>query len=214
VIFGAVLIGYSGGSAEGQLVGVLAIVGACLSWAIDNNLSQRVSLRDPTAVVQVKTAGAGLISLTLALAAGHSVPAPKFLTGALALGSLSSGVSLICVMLALRHLGAARQATWFSTAPFIGAVSSILIFGVPPTALQASGMVLMIAGVFILVREGHGHLHTHEPLEHDHLHIHDQHHQHSHTGSMTEPHSHAHQHEEITHDHPHVSDVHHRHRHA
>jgi drug/metabolite transporter (DMT)-like permease len=214
VVLGAVLIGYSPGTARGHLVGVVMIGGACLSWAIDNNLSQRLSLREPAAVVQVKTTGAGATSLILAVAAGHGVPAPKFLVGALALGSFSYGASLICVMFALRRLGAARQAAWFSAAPFFGAASSVLIFGLVPTASEVLGMLSMIAGVCLLMRERHDHIHAHEPLEHDHVHVHDEHHQHRHAGVVTEPHSHAHRHDSIIHEHPHVSDLHHRHRHA
>ena len=210
VVLGALLLSYQPGSLGGAVLGVMAIVGACLSWAIDNNLSQRLSLRDPTAVVQVKTAGAGLTSLVLALATGHSLPTPTFLVGGFVLGGLSYGASLFCVTLALRHLGAAREAAWFSTAPFIGAALAVPIFGVLPTPAEALGMASMIGGVFLLVRERH----SHDAIEHDHLHFHDEHHQHAHEGCVAEPHSHAHRHDPIIHEHPHVSDVHHSHRHS
>jgi drug/metabolite transporter (DMT)-like permease len=214
VVFGALLLSNQPGNLGGGILGVMAIVGACLSWAIDNNLSQRLSLRDPTAVVQVKTAGAGLTSLTLALASGHTFPAPTFLVGGLALGSLGYGASLVCVMLALRYLGAAREAAWFSTAPFIGAALAVPIFGVLPTTAEWLGMASMIAGVFLLVRERHSHVHSHQPIEHDHAHVHDEHHQHEHEGPVAEPHSHSHRHDPIIHEHLHVSDLHHRHRHS
>ena len=41
-------------------LGALALAGACVAWAIDNNLTQRLSLRDPVAIVQMKAAGAAL----------------------------------------------------------------------------------------------------------------------------------------------------------
>lgn len=214
VVLGALLLSNQPGNLGGGVLGVMAIVGACLSWAIDNNLSQRLSLRDPTAVVQVKTACAGLTSLTLALASGHTLPTPTFLIGGVALGSLGYGASLICVMLALRYLGAAREAAWFSTAPFIGAALAVPIFGLLPTAVEWLGMVAMIAGVFLLVRERHSHAHSHDPIEHDHSHVHDEHHRHPHEGLVTEPHSHPHRHDPILHEHPHASDLHHRHRHS
>jgi drug/metabolite transporter (DMT)-like permease len=214
VVLGALLLSNQPGNLGGGVLGVMAIVGACLSWAIDNNLSQRLSLRDPTAVVQVKTAGAGLTSLALALTTGHTLPTPTFLVGGIVLGSLGYGASLICVMLALRHLGAAREAALFSTAPFIGAALAVPIFGVLPTAAEWLGMASMIAGVILLVRERHSHIHIHDPIEHDHSHVHDEHHQHPHEGLVTEPHSHPHRHDPIIHEHPHVSNLHHRHRHS
>jgi drug/metabolite transporter (DMT)-like permease len=214
IILGAVLLGYQHGVVSGVSFGVVTIIAACLCWAIDNNLSQRLSLRDPVTIVQVKTVGAGLTSLALALATGHALPAPAFLLGTLVLGCLSYGASLVCVMLAFRYLGAAREAAWFSTAPFVGAALSIPIFGVLPTLSQALGMVFMIAGIFQLVRERHSHAHAHEPIEHDHLHGHDEHHQHAHQGAVTEPHSHTHRHDRVNHGHLHVSDLHHCHPHA
>jgi len=194
IVLGALLLSYQPGEVKGSFFGVAAIIAACLCWAIDNNLSQRLSLRDPFTIVQVKSAGAGLTSLALALAMGHGFPAPAFLVAALGLGCVSYGASLICVMLALRYLGAAREAAWFSTAPFIGAALSIPIFGYLPTASELAGMVFMMAGIFLLVRERHTHLHTHEPTEHDHLHVHDEHHRHLHEGPVMEPHSHMHRH--------------------
>jgi drug/metabolite transporter (DMT)-like permease len=214
VISGAVLMSYQAGPASGDVRGVFAMVGACLCWAVDNNFSQRLSIRDPVAVVQIKTLGAGTSTLALALLTGHSLPGVTFLISALIVGILSYGVSLICVMQALRYLGAARETAWFSTAPFVGALLSIAIFRTVPGTVDGIAAVSMIAGVGLLVRERHGHLHTHEALEHDHLHSHDAHHQHAHEGQVQEPHSHQHRHDSITHDHPHASDVHHRHPHA
>jgi drug/metabolite transporter (DMT)-like permease len=213
IIVDAVLLSYQPGVVSGVSVGVVTIIAACLCWAIDNNLSQRLSLRDPVTIVQIKTAGAGLTSLALARATGHVLPAPAFLLRALALGCLSYGASLVCVMLALRYLGAARQAAWFSTAPFIGAALAVPLFGVLPTATEALGTASMVAGVLLLVRERHNHIHGHDPIEHDHSHVHDEHHRHAHEGLVAEPHSHSHRHDPITHEHPHVSDLHHRHQH-
>ena len=214
VVSGALLLSYQPGPIGGGLLGIAAIVGACVGWAIDNNVSQRLSLRDPVAVVQVKTTGAGITSMVLALATGHSIPSPTLMAGALALGSVSYGASLICVMMALRNLGAAREAAWFSTAPFIGAALSIPIFGMLPTSWEGFGMIAMVAGVYLLVREQHGHVHIHEQFEHDHAHVHDEHHQHAHAHKVSEPHSHLHRHDPLIHEHPHVSDLHHRHAHG
>jgi drug/metabolite transporter (DMT)-like permease len=45
LILGALLMSYEPGPARGDFLGVLAVLGAFLSWAIENNLSQRLSLR-------------------------------------------------------------------------------------------------------------------------------------------------------------------------
>jgi drug/metabolite transporter (DMT)-like permease len=221
IVAGGVVLGrpWSAGGwtalGAGDTAGALCIAGACLGWALDNNLSQRLSLKDPRQVVMVKTLGAGTASLLLALLLGHRMPAAAVIAPALALGAASYGASLLLDMHALRILGAAREAAYFATAPFIGAALALPILGERPAAADLTAAALMLTGVALLARERHGHLHTHDPIEHEHLHVHDEHHQHPHAPGTPpgEPHTHRHRHAPLTHDHPHVSDLHHRHRH-
>jgi drug/metabolite transporter (DMT)-like permease len=213
VVCGAVLVGLGPGRLHGDLIGAAEIAGACLAWGIDNNLSQRLSLRDPVAVARIKTLGAGACTLAVALALGCRIPTGAALGGALAVGALCYGASLVLDMRALRILGSAREAAFFATAPFMGAMAAVFVFGRAPRVSEWTGGVLMAAGAALLMRERHAHLHTHEELEHEHLHVHDEHHLHPHCPPATEPHSHPHRHTPLTHDHPHLSDLHHRHVH-
>ncbi|MGH6629082.1 MAG: EamA/RhaT family transporter, partial [Burkholderiales bacterium] len=136
------------------------------------------------------------------------------LTGALIVGFLGYGVSLVLFILALRHLGAARTAAHFSTAPFIGAAIAIVALGEPFTASFAAALTLMLAATWLVLTERHAHEHGHEQMAHDHHHVHDEHHQHTHRGGEgPEPHAHWHEHPPLTHSHPHLPDPHHRHRH-
>jgi drug/metabolite transporter (DMT)-like permease len=213
ILIGAALLGVGPGELSGDLRGALYIAGACASWGLDNNLTQRLSIRNPAAVVQVKTLGAGTLTLSLAIAIGQPLPAGGILVGALVLGSLSYGLSILLDTYALRILGAAREAAFFATAPFVGAMIAIPLLGDRPGPIDLGATVAMIVGLAILLRAKHSHAHTHEPIEHEHLHVHDAHHQHAHDETGHEPHSHRHRHEPITHEHPHVPDVHHRHSH-
>ena len=213
ILSGAVLLGYQPGEFGGGWLGALSIAGACLAWALDNNLTGRLALRDPIAVTQMKTLGAGTVNLALALATGTALPGPGLLASAAMIGTVSYGASLVLHLHALRALGAARQAAYFATAPFAGATLSIVLLGERPTAADLLGALPIALGVLVLARAQHDHVHTHEALVHDHLHLHDEHHRHAHDDPVTEPHPHPHQHEPITHDHPHVSDTHHRHKH-
>ncbi len=218
VLAGSFALGAAGegGASRGDLVGALCVAGGCLSWALDNNFSQRLSLRDPVAVVRVKTLAAGLVTLAMSRALGNDLPSPGVAAASLAVGFVSYGVALLFYILALRLLGAARQAAYFATAPFVGALAAIPILRERPDPAQVLAGGLMLAGVWLLFRERHSHVHTHEPIEHDHAHVHDEHHRHvhdGHDGPFTEPHSHPHRHEPLTHEHPHVPDLHHRHSH-
>lgn len=216
IVCGAVVLKLEPGSLGADTAGVLLLSAACACWAIDNNLTQRLSLRDPFAIVRVKTLVAGVANTALGLAiTGGALPHWGFVLGALALGSLSYGASVVLDAFALRLIGAAREAAYFATAPFVGAVGSLLLLGDVLRWHDGLAMLVMALGVALLLYERHGHAHAHDELVHEHLHAHDAHHRHDHAPGDPpgEPHSHPHRHVPLVHDHPHVPDVHHRHRH-
>lgn len=196
-------------------LGPLAVAFACLCWAIDNNLTRKVSASDALFIAGSKGVVAGVVNAGLALLIGAQLPAVATLGPILLVGFLGYGVSLVLFVLALRGLGSARTGAYFSTAPFLGAALSILILGESVSLWFMVAAALMAIGVWIHLLEHHAHEHQHEPLTHSHRHRHDEHHQHQHDFEWdgTEPHSHPHEHAPIRHSHAHFPDVHHRHRH-
>lgn len=211
----AAVLTYRPGEVQADVWGGLALVGACLSWAVDNNLTQRISLRDPIVVTRIKALGAGAGCLILALLTQQVRPSWWIIGTALLLGLVSYGVSLVLDTLALRYLGAAREAGYFAMAPFIGAVTAVPILGERWGAAEFAATAVMASGLYLLIREHHSHLHVHEAMEHEHAHTHGDHHEHAHEreGLVLQPHSHLHRHRPLMHDHPHVSELHHRHEH-
>jgi drug/metabolite transporter (DMT)-like permease len=216
VIFGgAVLLGLGPGATHADWVGIVLIAGACAAWALDNNLTQSLTVRDPRSIVRAKTGVAGTVNVVLAFAVGARLPTLPVVAGALALGAVSYGLSVYLDALALRHLGAAREAAVFAVAPFVGALVAPLVLPETFGARDVASGVVMAIGVALLLGAHHEHLHVHEPMDHDHAHVHDEHHQHRHPPGVAvgEPHAHPHHHDELVHSHEHVSDVHHRHSH-
>ncbi len=215
IVAGAIVLSWPSQLDFGALWPTLAVLGACLAWGIDNNLTRKVSLADASWLASIKGLCAGLVNLTIALALGASWPPLPTLAGALLVGCLAYGVSLVLFVVGLRHLGTARTGAYFSVAPFVGALLAILWLGetVSLSLLIAGG--LMALGVWLHLTEHHHHEHTHEALEHEHEHTHDEHHQHDHDGPVapTIRHSHRHRHEPLTHTHAHFPDAHHRHGH-
>lgn len=195
--------------------GALLIVAACLCWAIDNNLTQKVSGSDPVQIAAIKGVAAGTVNLGIALALGAPLPATAAAAGALVVGFLGYGLSLVLFVLALRHIGTARTGAYFSLAPFVGAAVSLVLLREPVGSRLVLAAVLMGIGIWLHLTERHVHRHRHERLEHSHRHVHDEHHQHPHSPGVdpTEPHTHSHVHEPVEHTHPHFPDIHHRHEH-
>lgn len=211
LLAGSALVAGVPGHWQVGLTGVASVVGACVAWAVDNNLSERLSLRDPVAVVRAKALGAGTLATALGLVWSPSWP--SHLGWILLLGFFCYGMSAALHVRAQRELGAARQAALFSSAPFIGALASILLLHERLTSVDILAGGVMAVGMFLLLKSRHAHPHAHDGVDHEHLHSHDEHHLHGHVPSVKGPHSHPHRHIGLTHDHPHVPDLHHHHRH-
>jgi drug/metabolite transporter (DMT)-like permease len=213
---GAVVLTWEPGQAVRASLGAILVAGGCLGWAVDNNLTRKVSGSDPLQIAALKGLVAGIVNVAIALTLGASVPGAITVGLAGLLGLVSYGVSLVLFVLALRGLGAGRTSAYFSTAPFIGAIIGVLGLddAVTPGLLLAT--TLMAVGVWLHVSERHDHEHVHEALEHEHRHEHDEHHRHAHDDWALpgEPHSHRHTHEALRHRHPHYPDIHHRHGHG
>ncbi len=215
ILGGAALLSWQPELGAGMGLGAAAIAGACLFWAIDNNLTRRLSGADPLQIAAAKGLVAGAVNLALALLQGAAWPGAATALLAGAVGLAGFGVSLVLFVLALRHLGTARTMAYFSTAPFIGAVLAVALLGEPVTATLVAAAALMGAGLWLHLAERHEHRHEHAPLAHEHRHVHDLHHRHRHgpADPAGEPHTHAHVHPRLVHSHPHYPDRHHRHEH-
>ena len=215
IIIGAVILSWPESTAMANVAPALAVLGACLAWGIDNNLTRRVSLNDATWIAAMKGLVAGSVNLALALAIGAALPSIPLIIGAAVVGFGAYGVSLALFIVGLRYLGTARTGAYFSVAPFFGAAIAVPLLGEAVTpALVLAGLAMGL-GVWLHLTESHHHAHAHEPLEHEHEHQHDAHHRHPHVAGMSDDgvHRHRHTHEPMTHNHAHFPDAHHRHPH-
>ncbi|MFC5473651.1 DMT family transporter [Paraherbaspirillum soli] len=215
IILAGVLLSWQQMPEFGVPWGPLAIVAACLCWAIDNNLTRRISASDAVQIASIKGLVAGSVNLGLALMLGAQLPGLQKIMAAGLIGFCGYGVSLVLFVLALRHLGSARTGAYFSIAPFVGAAISLLLLNDTVGLLFWLAAALMAVGIWLHLTERHEHPHTHQELAHTHSHRHDQHHQHEHDFEWdgSEPHTHQHRHLPITHSHAHYPDIHHQHSH-
>jgi drug/metabolite transporter (DMT)-like permease len=218
IVVGAAIVSWQGTPSWSGLIGPLMIVCACAAWAVDNNLTQRVSGGDPVQTAALKGIIAGTVNTLIALSLGAPLPSIGRTGAALVVGFMCYGMSLVLFILALRTIGTARTGAYFSVAPFIGAVVSVFIFRTQPTWGLLTAGALMLIGVYLHLTERHEHAHFHEPMVHAHAHVHDEHHRHVHSPDdppVTDPvpHAHRHQHPPLRHSHPHQPDIHHRHEH-
>jgi drug/metabolite transporter (DMT)-like permease len=215
IVVAGVLLSWGERPALGAPWGPIAIVGACLCWGIDNNLTRKVSAGDAVQIACAKGLIAGCLNLVLAALLGQKMPPLTIMLTAGAVGFAGYGLSLVLFVLALRHLGTARTGAYFSAAPLAGAAVALVVLGETPGPMFWLAALLMVAGLWLHMTEIHDHRHEHPPLTHAHEHTHDAHHQHAHDFDWdgNEPHAHAHKHAPTVHAHSHYPDIHHRHDH-
>jgi drug/metabolite transporter (DMT)-like permease len=214
IVAGAVLISVPSGANLGSPLPAVAILGACLAWGLDNNLTRKVALKDATWLACVKGLVAGPVNLLLAFAFGAHLSSARGVAAAMAVGFVAYGLSLVLFIVGMRHVGTARAAAYYSIAPFFGALLAVALGDAVTWPLVAGG-TLMAIGVWLHLSERHQHTHRHSSVTHGHWHTDDHHHQHRHSEPVPAGtwHQHEHSHEAVAHTHEHFPDTHHRHRH-
>jgi drug/metabolite transporter (DMT)-like permease len=220
IVIGAVVLSWPADGPKDftSLWPTLAVLLACLGWAVDNNFTRKVALSDASWIAMVKGLVAGSTNLILAASIGTVWPGMISVAGAALLGFLSYGASLVLFVMALRSLGTARTGAYFSVAPFFGALLAVALLHEPLTWQLLTAASLMMLGIWLHLTEHHEHAHTHAALEHDHEHVHGEdhgHHEHAHVEEVPPGTRHGHRHAHVltTHVHPHFPDAHHRHNH-
>ena len=95
IVAGSVVLSWPQDARFAGLWPALAVMGACLAWAIDNNLTRKVSLSDASFIAMAKGLVAGATNLVLALASGAAWPDSSTVLAAALLGFASYGASLV-----------------------------------------------------------------------------------------------------------------------
>jgi hypothetical protein len=156
------------------------------------------------------------LNLALGLARGESFPETTLALGALVVGMLGYGLSIVLAVRGAQQLGAARAQSLFAAAPFLGAALSWTLLAEPVDSIQLAAAGVVVVGLVLLFSARHSHRHVHEAVTHTHAHRHDDGH-HTHVHPDLPPwtrHTHEHVHECVVHAHAHDPDLHHRHTHT
>lgn len=127
IVAGAAVISWPGDAQFSKVLPALAVVGACLAWSIDNNLTCKVAHAEATWIASVKGLAAGGVNIGIAIILGADWPSWPKLGGMLLVGCFAYGISLVLFVVALRQLGTARTG-----ADLLGGPVFWIGFGRPP----------------------------------------------------------------------------------
>jgi drug/metabolite transporter (DMT)-like permease len=158
LLIGVVFVTTNGGfqrlSLTESIFGNLLIIGACLFWGIDNNLSRFLSKkRDIILVTGLKCFIGGLALLIISFLAGidFSIPLTS-LPYLLSVGALSIAFSILLFLFALRKIGSMRTGVIYSMSSLVGVVLAFIVLGETFTGIQLTAGLVMLLGVYVLYR--------------------------------------------------------------
>jgi drug/metabolite transporter (DMT)-like permease len=137
--------------------GNLMILGSMFLWAIDNNLSRRLTRRiDPAKSAMVKSLLGGLIMLAAVVALGKgsvltAIPADLWL---IIIGMSVSGFggALLLFLHGMKRIGTIRTMAVFSLTPVFGIVIAALVLGESISVFQGIATAIIIAGIMLVSR--------------------------------------------------------------
>lgn len=138
-----------------EVTGNLLIIGACLFWGIDNNLSRFLSKkRDIILITGLKCflGGAVLLIVSLFLRVGFYVPLVS-IPYILSVGAFSIALSILLFLFALREIGSMRTGVIFSTSSLFGAMFALVVLRETFVLIQLLAAIIMLLGVYILYRK-------------------------------------------------------------
>jgi drug/metabolite transporter (DMT)-like permease len=150
---GGILVSYTGSSGMNVSWGALAILGTCLAWAIDSNLTVQFAARDPFQVAMIKSGGAGLVNVAIAASMGQSLPPLPLMLKIFCAGFVCNGLTYCCFVMALRSIGAARTGSFFALSPMVGAAIAIVFLGDPLSETLVIAAILMALGATLCAWE-------------------------------------------------------------
>ena len=135
-----------------NIAGNLLIVGACLFWGIDNNLSRFLSKkRDIILITGLKCFIGGLALLVIAffLGIGFGIPLTS-IPYLLSVGAFSIAFSILLFLFALRKIGSMRTGVIYSLSSLFGAILAFLVLKESFTFIQIVAGIVMLLGVYVL----------------------------------------------------------------
>ena len=111
-----------------------------------NNFLKKVSSKNPGITISALGLSGGIITLGIALIIGEASTSFVPVIVELSIGVVSYGIALILFIYAERLIGTAKTSAFFSIAPFIAIILSLIIFLEKPNYTFYIGLGLMLVG--------------------------------------------------------------------
>jgi len=137
--------------------GKLMILASMLMWAIDNNLSRRLTSKaSPAKIAMFKSLSGGLVLLAISLVLGKSDAIasiePMLWLIIVCMSVSGFGGALLLFLHGIKIIGTVRTMSVFSMTPIFGVVIAALALGESISVLQGAATGLIIIGILLVSR--------------------------------------------------------------
>lgn len=134
-------------------IGSLMVLGAAICWGFENNCTRMLSYKSSEQIVIIKGIFSGLGSLIAAWLVGEQIPAVIYIVLVMLLGFVSYGLSINFYIMAQAQLGAAKTSAYYSVAPFLGVIFSLLLVGERPDVQFYVALMVLVIGTVLIVKD-------------------------------------------------------------
>jgi drug/metabolite transporter (DMT)-like permease len=137
--------------------GNIMILSAMFLWAIDNNLSRRLTVNvDPAKIAMVKSLLGGIILLAITIGIGRASELtairPDMWLIIIGMSVSGFGGALLLFLRGIKRIGTVKTMSIFSLTPIFGIFIAALVLGESITLLQGIATAIIIAGIMIVSR--------------------------------------------------------------
>ncbi len=153
VTMSSIILSFEGNGSLDFNIGSLMVLGATVCWGFENNCTNKLSNKSSEEIVIIKGIFSGMGSLIAAFLIGEKVPSVIFISAVMLLGFVSYGLSINFYISAQKYIGAAKTSAYYSIAPFLGVIFSLLLLGERPAMQFYVALAIMIFGTILIVRD-------------------------------------------------------------
>ena len=153
VTIASVILTFEGEGSFQFNIGSLMVLGAATCWGFENNCTRMLSHKSSEEIVIIKGIFSGLGSIITAFILGEQIPDWIYIVLVLLLGFVSYGLSINFYIMAQAKLGAAKTSAYYSIAPFLGVVFSLLLLGERPGVQFYVALAVLLVGTLLIVKD-------------------------------------------------------------
>lgn len=153
VAISSAILSFEGNGAFAFNEGSLLVLGASMCWGFENNCTKKISHKNTEEIVTIKGCFSGLGSFIIALILGEKIPQWNLICLVLLLGFVSYGLSINFYIKAQKELGAAKVSAFYSIAPFLGVLFSMIFLSERPSIQFYIALIIMVISTMILIKD-------------------------------------------------------------